>query len=82
MNPYIPHKWRIQYRRKGDNRFLYLIKDLFMDKREDVKRWFLSVHTKKHKYYYNGSYSFIVGDKNDLEFINAKEIKNEKKNIK
>ena len=71
MNPYIPHRWRIQYRRKGDNRFLYLIKVLFMDNREDVKRWFLSVHTKKHVVKGVGWF----GDKNDLEFINAKEIK-------
>lgn len=77
IDPYIPLKWRIQYRIKGSNIFLYMIKDLFIHNRNDVKSWFLSSQTKKHKYYYGSDkISFLLGDKKNLEFINAKYLNN------
>ena len=72
-------KWKIQYRKKGDNAIKTEVVDLLLTNREQVKNWVLSTKTTKYKSHLYGDWpnSFVEGDKKDIEFINAKII-NEK----
>lgn len=66
-------KWEIQYRRKGDSNIRKKTFDLSLDKKKQVKKWFLSTRL-----------TVKAGDKNhkfdkvrqDYEFINCKKIIN------
>lgn len=67
--------WKIQYRKKGQNKILTEIVDLNFINRNDVKKWFLSVKTTKVQIMSDGYSGFLEGDRKDIEFINAKQIK-------
>jgi hypothetical protein len=60
--------WKIQYRTKGDNNFKTEIVDVHFDKKNDVKKWWLS----KTSTFVNCIGSKTVGGyRQDGEYVNC-----------
>ena len=64
-------KWNIQYRVKGDNTILNEIVDLHFEKKNDVKKWYIS----KTSTFVNCSDNNIIGGLHqDIEYVNCKKL--------
>lgn len=70
-------KWKIQYRKKGCNKIVSIVKDLHFEYRNDVCRWFLSVFSTKIMVHLDNDWTnrHIECYRQDYEFINAKKLK-------
>lgn len=68
--------WEVQYRKVGDTQIMRDVVNVNFTRRDEVKKWFLSIKTTKHKVHLDGDWSnrFFEGDRKDIVFVNAKKI--------
>jgi hypothetical protein len=67
-------KWTIQYKKKGDNTIRTEVVDVHFDKKNDVKKWWLS---KTSTFIDNIGSKTIGGYRQDNEWVNCIKLKND-----